>query len=122
VAHTLLIGFAGIVSNIHLHRLLAEKSPTPAAATATLLAWLGGNGFLGAQFSWILRPFFGMPHMKVEFLREHPMHGNFYEAVWSSLQKTTGGHGLPALLVILLVLTIPIIRAIQCNHQKHPEP
>ena len=37
----------------------------PAAATATLLAWLGGNGFLGAQFSWILRPFFGSPSLKV---------------------------------------------------------
>jgi hypothetical protein len=48
VAHTLLIGFAGIAANIHLHRLLADQAPTPAAATATLLAWLGGNGFLSS--------------------------------------------------------------------------
>ncbi len=122
VTHTLLIGFAGIVSNIHLHRLLAAKAPTPAAATATLLAWLGGNGFLGAQFSWILRPFFGTPTIKVEFLREHPMHGNFCETVWNSLQKMTGGFGLPALLVIVFALTIPIARAIQCNHKNQTKP
>jgi len=65
LTHTFLIGFAGIVSNIHLHRLLTAKAAHPAAATATLLAWLGGNGFLGAQFSWILRPFFGSPSLTV---------------------------------------------------------
>ncbi|HEX7260356.1 MAG TPA: hypothetical protein VF258_00925, partial [Luteolibacter sp.] len=51
ITHTFLIGFAGITANLHLHRMLAVKAPTPLVATATLLAWLGGNGFLGAQFS-----------------------------------------------------------------------
>src|SRR6478735_5801473 len=73
ITHTFLIGFAGITANLHLHRILAVKAPTPAAATVTLLAWLGGNGFLGAQFSWILRPFFGTPSQEVQFLRDHPM-------------------------------------------------
>ncbi|MEO5917678.1 MAG: hypothetical protein ABIS50_25835 [Luteolibacter sp.] len=122
VAHTVLIGFAGITANLHLHRLLAVKAPTPAAATATLLAWLGGNGFLGAQFSWILRPFFGMPGLKVEFLREHPLRGNFYEAVWSSINKMTGGHGIPALAIILVLLIGPIAHAIQLNHKITPRP
>lgn len=122
VTHTFLIGFAGIAANIHLHRLLAEKSPTPAAATATLLAWLGGNGFLGAQFSWILRPFFGTPSLKVQFLRDDPLRGNFYQTVWRSIDHITGGFGVPALAVILLILVIPIARAIQSNHQTTPQP
>jgi hypothetical protein len=123
VTHTFLIGFAGIAANIHLHRLLAVKSPTPAAATATLLAWLGGNGFLGAQFSWILRPFFGTPSLKVQFLRDHPMsEGNFYQAVWRAIDHSSGGFGLPALLVVVLILLIPIARAIQSNHQPTPQP
>ncbi|MEO7099737.1 MAG: hypothetical protein ABI162_10280 [Luteolibacter sp.] len=122
VTHTFLIGFAGITANLHLHRLLAVKAPTPAAATATLLAWLGGNGFLGAQFSWVLRPFFGMPDLKVEFLRAHPLHGNFYEAVWSSIDHITGGYGAPALFCILLLLIGPIARAIQLNHKTTPRP
>ena len=118
VAHTFLIGFAGIMANIHLHRLLAAKAPTRTAATATLLAWLGGNGFLGAQFSWILRPFFGSPSLQVQFLRPHPMEGNFYQTVWYSIDQMSGGHGFPVLCLVLLLLAAPILHAIRTNHQK----
>lgn len=118
IFHTALIGLAGIAANIHLHRMLASKAPTRAAATATLLAWLGGNGFLGAQFSWILRPFFGTPTLKVEFLRSDPMHGNFYEAVWKALEKITGGFPIPALAILLLCVAAPILHAIQNQHRK----
>jgi hypothetical protein len=98
-----------------LHRLLLAKTPNRAAATATLLAWLGGNGFLGAQFSWIMRPFFGSPTLEVAFLRPDAMRGNFYQTVWPALQQITHDHGLSALVVILLILLIPIVRAIQTN-------
>ena len=118
VFHTVLIGVAGIAANIHLHRMLAAKAPTRAAATTTLLAWLGGNGFLGAQFSWILRPFFGTPSLQIEFLRVDPMHGNFYEAVWRSLDKITSGFPIPALAILLLFLAAPILHAIQNQPQK----
>ena len=118
VAHVFLIGFAGIAANIHLHRLLAAKSPTRAAATATLLAWLGGNGFLGAQFSWILRPFFGSPALEIQFLRPEPLRGNFYQTVWNSLDHITEGNALPALSSMLLLLAIPIALAIQSQHNR----
>ncbi len=117
VTHTVLIGLAGITANLHLHRLLATQAPTATAATATLLAWLGGNGFLGAQFSWILRPFFGSPGLKVEFLRPDPMTGNFYQAVWKSIGHISGGHGALFLGVILFFLLIPIIRTIETHHR-----
>lgn len=123
VFHTFLIGFAGITANIHLHHLLLDRSPSPGAATATLLAWLAGNGFVGAQFAWILRPFFGTPSMKVQFLRDHPMRGGFHETVWHSLGKITGGYPLPALIVLLLLLSLPILLAIQSHHQpQHRQP
>lgn len=118
VTHTVLIGLAGIAANIHLHRLLAARAPTRMAATGTLLAWLGGNGFLGAQFSWILRPFFGTPRLEVEFLRENPMEGNFYFAVWASIQQISGGNGIPLLCFILLVILIPIYAALIANHRN----
>ncbi|RYD22462.1 MAG: hypothetical protein EOP88_07995 [Verrucomicrobiaceae bacterium] len=121
VTHTLLIGFAGIAANIHLHRLLAAKAPTATAATATLLAWLGGNGFLGAQFSWILRPFFGTPTLKVQFLRDEPMNGNFYQSVWTALQEITGGAGMPVLSLILILIAVPILSTIHSNHRTTPK-
>ena len=117
VAHTFLIGFAGIAANLHLHRLLAARSAGPAAATATLLAWLGGNGFLGAQFSWILRPFFGSPSLEVQFLRDNPLRGNFYQTVWLSLQRIAGDFSVSVLLLIILILAVPVIRAIKSHHQ-----
>lgn len=120
VAHVFLIGIAGIAANIHLHRLLAAKAPTPAAATATLLAWIGGNGFLGAQFSWILRPFFGSPGLDVQFLRPDPLRGNFYQTVWRSLDRITDGFALPALAAMVLILAIPIALAIQSHHPAKP--
>jgi hypothetical protein len=117
VIHTVLISLAGITANLHLHRLLAAKAPNTTAAVATLLAWLTGNGFLGAQFSWTLRPFFGSPGLKVEFLRADPMSGNFYQAVWKSIRHISGGHGGLLLGVILLFLIIPILRTIKNHHR-----
>jgi hypothetical protein len=123
LTHTFLIGFAGVTANLHLHRLLRAKAPNRTAATATLLAWLGGNCFLGAQFSYILRPFFGTPSLTVEFLRPDPMNGTFHHAVWYMLQRVTNGHALPVLVLLLLILTVPVIRAIQANpNPKRPPP
>lgn len=120
LTHTFLIGFAGVTANLHLHRLLRAKAPSRAAANATLLAWLGGNCFLGAQFSYILRPFFGSPGLDVEFLRPDPMNGTFYYAVWRMLQNVTGGHALPVLILLLLILIVPVIRAIQTDPKPPP--
>lgn len=122
VSHTLLIGFAGVTANLHLHRLLARRAPTPSAATATLLAWLAGNGFLGAQFSWILRPFFGSPRLDVTFLRDDPLRGNFYQTVWRSMDAISGGHALPVLLTASLALLFPVYLAVRSNHQRTPQP
>jgi hypothetical protein len=119
VTHTFLIGFAGIAANLHLHRLLAAKSPSPAAASATLLAWLAGNGFLGAQFSWVLRPFFGSPGLDVQFLRPDPLRGNFYQTVWRSLDHIAGPFAIPALVLVFLIIAIPIAKAIQSHHQTN---
>lgn len=122
VAHTFLIGFAGVAANIHLHRLLADRSPTRTAATITLLAWLGGNGFLGAQFAWILRPFFGSPGLKVQFLRDHPLRGNFYQSVWQAIDRITGGAGIFLLALIILALAVPVMAALQSQHPTKPQP
>lgn len=124
LTHTFLIGFAGIVSNLHLHRVLAAWAPSRTVANLTLLAWLGGNGFLGAQFAWIFRPFFGSPNLEVAFLRDDPMKGNFYQAVWNSFQRANQlnplGNSL-LLIALLSLIAIPVLRAIR-NPRSPQDP
>lgn len=114
LSHTFLVGYAGVVANVHLHRLLQARSSSRRIASLTLFAWLAGNAFLGAQFSWILRPFFGSPNLNVAFLRPNPLEGNFYEAVWRSLVRITGHPAAAGLLLIaaLAGVAIPILRAL----------
>lgn len=87
LTHVGLIAYAGVVANLRLLGLLRHVAATRAAALATLLAWLGGNLLLGAQLAWVLRPFIGSPGLPVEFLRDEPLRGNFFEAVWSAIQR-----------------------------------
>jgi hypothetical protein len=84
LSHVLVIAFAGIVANIRLVQLLHELGGSVGAARRVLVAWLAGNLFLGSQLSWIFRPFIGSPGLAVEFLRDHPLKGSFYETVFRS--------------------------------------
>lgn len=90
LTHTFLIGLAGLTGAMRLGKLLESYSSSRLIARSTLAAWIVGNAFLGMQFSWILRPFFGSPSLEVALLREDPMKGSFYEAVWSSLKAIIG--------------------------------
>ncbi|MGB6222029.1 hypothetical protein [Haloferula sp.] len=83
--HTALIAIAGVIGVLRLSNLLHNYCVSSNVARATLAAWIAGNAFLGMQFSWIFRPFFGSPNLEVAFLREDPMTGNFAEAVWRSI-------------------------------------
>lgn len=85
LTHTAIIAFAGVVANHKLLRLLQTFAGSTAAGWRVLLAWLAGNLFVGAQLSYNLRPFFGNPKLPVQFLRDTPFEGNFYEAVWRML-------------------------------------
>ena len=82
----LFIAYAGVVANRRLLRLLAHLCPTPGLAPRIFWSWLAGNLFLGAQLSWILRPFIGTPGLAVQFLRPDPLRGNFYEAVFHAIR------------------------------------
>jgi hypothetical protein len=89
LTHVFLIGVAGLVGVLRLGNLLTSHCKTPWIARSTLGTWIVGNAFLGAQFSWILRPFFGSPRLNVAFLREHPMDGSFYGAVGGALLRSS---------------------------------
>jgi len=87
LSDVLFIAYAGVVANTRLLRLLTRICASPAAAQRVFWSWLAGNLFLGAQLSWVLRPFIGSPGLPVQFLRDDPMRGNFYEAVLNALSR-----------------------------------
>jgi len=87
LVHTGIIAYAGIISHLSLLKFLRHFANTKPAGTTTFFAWILGNLFVGAQLSWVLRPFFGSPSTNTEFLRENPMQGTFYEVIWNSFLK-----------------------------------
>ena len=122
VAHTVLIAMAGIIANLHLAKLLIAVTPDQRTAAATLGAWLAGNAFVGAQLSWIMRPFFGTPSIEVAFLRPDPFNGTFYEVFWDKLQTISGGNGVLLLIMIALgifALHLPVIKLLK-NRKTNP--
>ena len=87
--HTSLIAYAGILAHSRLLHYVRDFADSHSAGTHTFLAWLIGNLFVGAQISWILRPYFVSPGLEVEFLRVDPFDGNFYEAVFLAIRNVT---------------------------------
>jgi hypothetical protein len=118
LTHVLLIGIAGVVGVARLGKLLASCCDSRIIALSTLGAWIVGNAFLGAQFSWILRPFFGSQQLEVAFLRNDPMKGSFYEAVWRALARITECMPWEGLLGILLIAALSGIFIFQFKHEQ----
>ncbi|MDB4054872.1 hypothetical protein N9496_02645 [Akkermansiaceae bacterium] len=87
LSHTLMIAYAGIVSHSSLLGQVRDFATSRLHGTRTFFAWLAGNLFVGAQISWIMRPFFGTPGLEVQFLRDNPMNGSFYDTIWKSLMN-----------------------------------
>ena len=86
-SHVCAIAFAGVMANRRLFDLLRKVAGDARIAFVVLITWLAGNLFLGAQLAWILRPFIGHPSLAVQFLRDEPLRGNFYENVWYAFRN-----------------------------------
>jgi hypothetical protein len=86
LCETGIIAFAGIAANARLLQLLRELGGSAVAARKVLFAWLAGNLLLGSQLAWNLRPFVGSPGLPVQFLRDDPFNGSFYEAIFRALR------------------------------------
>lgn len=89
--HTAIIALGGLLAVTRLFGLIRALTPDFAAARVTLLSWLASNAFVGAQLSYLLRPFFGSPALEIAFLREDAFNGTFYEAVWHALTSLLPG-------------------------------
>lgn len=87
LSDVLFIAYAGVVANRRLLGLLTSVCRDRAVARRVFWSWLAGNLFLGAQLSWVLRPFIGSSYLPLQFLRDNPLRGNFYTAVFDHLRQ-----------------------------------
>lgn len=87
LGHVLVIAWAGVIATHRLMNLLRAWCPDQGTAWRTLVGWLAGNLFAGAQISYLLRPVFGTPDLPVQFLRPDAFRGSFYESVWWALTQ-----------------------------------
>ncbi len=121
--HSAVIAYAGLIAHLRMLRALHAVTGNAAIATRTFLAWSLGNLLAGAQIGYVLRPYAVTPGLTVAFLRQHPLEGNFYIALWASLKKLMGGHTAPTAFAILLLAIIGIAwlrRAIRRELQASP--
>jgi hypothetical protein len=66
--------------------------PTGAKVTTVFRIWVLVFGLVGAQMSWVLRPFIGDPNADFTFFR--PRSSSFFEAVFHTIyQLLSGGDG-----------------------------
>lgn len=119
LTHTFLIGFAGVISQLHLWRLLRQICPTRSKARLTLGFWLSGNALFGTQLSWIMRPFFGSPNIEVQFLRDDPFRGTFIEAVSHATDRLIGMSLLEVLFITAAFSAIATVLYRQSFPQKN---
>lgn len=108
--HVAVIATAGIVANLRLFSALRILLPHGEIARNVLLAWLLGNLFVGAQFSYLLRPFFGQPSLKIEFLRPDALVGNFYNTLWIMSRQFIGTVGVYSVLLTGFLILLICIR------------
>ncbi len=83
--HVTIIAFAGVTAHRRFYPVLRAVSQQAGAAPRVFAAWLAGNLFVGAQWSWNLRPFFGEPAKPLEFIRPDWNRSTFYEFLWEKI-------------------------------------
>ena len=88
-SNILLISFSGLISHYLLLRHVRHFASSPKAGSLTFISWLAMNFFVGAEVMHKLRPFFGAPKLKVEFIREEMLQRNFYESFYHILEYIT---------------------------------
>ncbi|HEX4610293.1 MAG TPA: hypothetical protein VH092_19035 [Urbifossiella sp.] len=63
----------------------AVTLPSPAAVRTVVRVWLVAFALVGAQMSWVLRPFIGSPRAEFTWLR--PRQSSFFEGVAKSVRQ-----------------------------------
>jgi hypothetical protein len=103
--HTFVIAMAGIAGVLRLLALLERLGDPALVVRRVVVSWLALQFLVGAQISWVLRPFLGRPHEPTRFLMPDAFAGSFFEEV-SVLAYSTFGPATPQIGILFVVLVI----------------
>ncbi len=76
---------AGLVGVTALRGRLAGLIDDASARRRVVMLWIGIYSFVGAQVTWVLRPFLATPGLPLEYVRSYAplgLESNFYVSVW----------------------------------------
>ncbi len=107
--HVLVLGAAGIVAVARLRGLLDALIPDATVSRRVLWSWMLTHGIVGAQLSWVLRPFVGNPTLPVRVFRERAWEGSFFEAVYDMTVALMGLGGPVSVTLVLLGVVVVVM-------------
>lgn len=108
--HVLVLGAVGIVAVSRLRALLDALIDDAAVSRRVLWAWIITHGVVGAQMSWVLRPFVGDPRLPVRLFRPQAWLGSFFQSVYEMTVARMGVAG-PLVLVMIFVTVVAVVAA-----------
>ena len=94
LSQVLVFALAGFVGVATLKNKLAGLVPNHAKRYYIMSLWMAIYSFVGAQLTWMMRPFLGNPGMPVEYFRSYGerigVNSNFYLSVFTLIKHSLG--------------------------------
>lgn len=103
LAHTLVIAIAGVAGVLALLALVRKLVPSRRVAQRVVVAWMASQLLIGAQLSWLLRPFLGHGDRPVTFFSPDALEGGFFDEILR-LSSARFGAASPLVLGWLAVM------------------
>lgn len=103
LAHTLVIAVAGVAGVLALLALVSKLVPSRRVARRVVVAWMATQLLIGAQLSWLLRPFLGHGDRPVTFVSPDALEGGFFDEILR-LSSARFGAASPLVLGWLAVM------------------
>ena len=116
LAHVFALACAGTAGVARLRSLLLQLGLEPRVATRVMVAWVGLQFLVGSQLSWLMRPFFGRPHLPPSFTVPGVLEGSFYEEVVVLARATFGPAAPLAGSIALAVLVLGLASSLRSDH------
>nr|MDQ3037936.1 hypothetical protein [Myxococcota bacterium] len=101
LVHVFVVACAGTAGVARMRALLRRLGNREAVTKRVLVGWIGAQLMVGSQLSWLLRPFFGRPHLPPTFTVDDTLEGGFFEEVMF-LATATFGDAAPLVCALAL--------------------